>query len=178
MENGLCYAGIGSRETPLDVLAYFEQLGQWFAANRWTLRSGHADGADKAFENGCNIAGGSKEIYIPWKGFNSSNSELTADSINDRRAYIIAAEHHPHWNTLKETTKKLMVRNVYQVLGKDLTNYSKLIVCWTKGGTGCGGTGQAIRIAETYGIPVIDAGKYTNMADVSEEITRVLSRCA
>lgn len=49
----ICYTGIGSRETPAEILEIFEHLGAWFAKKGYTLRSGHADGADAAFENGC-----------------------------------------------------------------------------------------------------------------------------
>ena len=33
---------------------------------------------------------------------------------------------------------------------------SKFVICWTKNGKGTGGTGQAIRIAKGFGIPVFD----------------------
>lgn len=70
------YAGIGSRKTPKEILGLFDYLGRYFAKRRFLLRSGAADGADTAFEDGCDIYSGPKEIYLPWKGFNGNGSEL------------------------------------------------------------------------------------------------------
>lgn len=46
------YAGIGSRGTPLDILRMMQQVAQGQAARGISLRSGHAKGADYAFEQG------------------------------------------------------------------------------------------------------------------------------
>lgn len=43
---GPAYAGIGSRSTPPDVLAFMEELGQTLATAGYALRSGAAQGAD------------------------------------------------------------------------------------------------------------------------------------
>jgi len=50
------YAGIGSRSTPDNVLGIMEKLGIVLAKKGFILRSGGADGADKAFEKGCDLA--------------------------------------------------------------------------------------------------------------------------
>ena len=42
------YTGIGSRETPEEVLKDMKKLGYILAENGWSLRSGHAPGADQA----------------------------------------------------------------------------------------------------------------------------------
>ena len=52
------YSGIGSRETPDNVLVVMEKLGAAFAKKGFVLRSGGADGADSAFERGCDSANG------------------------------------------------------------------------------------------------------------------------
>ena len=156
------YAGIGSRETPHDVLQLFEYLGNYLAKKGFTLRSGHADGADKNFENGCDIANGLKEIYLPWSGFNGSDSELV---VENTEAFDIAELYHPYWHNLKEGGRKLQARNSHQVLGENLKIPSTFIICWTKNGKASGGTGQAIRIAKAYNIPVFDVGKYKDIND-------------
>ena len=51
-----------------------------------------------------------------------------------------------------------MARNSYQVLGRNLDDPVEFVICWTPGGSGSGGTGQAIRIAKDYQIPVFDLG--------------------
>lgn len=62
----------------------------------------------------------------------------------------------------------LMGRNVHQVLGDDLDNrdaYSRFVLCFTADGADgvalktsglTGGTGQAIRIAADFGVPVFN----------------------
>jgi len=159
------YAGIGSRKTPPHVLSYFYQLGRYFAQKGYVLRSGAAQGADQAFEKGCDSVGGEKEIYLPWKGFEGSNSPLI---VSDLEAYLIAERYHPNWINLSAGAKKLQARNSHQVLGQDLRTPSDFIICWTENGSGAGGTGQAIRIARAYGIPVFDAGQYRDIDQMKE----------
>ena len=156
------YAGIGSRETPVEILAIFEHLGFWLARKGYTLRSGHADGADMAFENGfhnANVSDTYAEIYIPWKGFNGSTSSYSSIS---PEAEEMARRFHPAYSRLTQGARKLQARNCYQVLGSDLNTPADFIVCWTPNGSGSGGTGQAIRIANTYRIPVFDFGYWHN----------------
>lgn len=161
------YAGIGSRETPIEILKLFTQLGKFLANKNYILRSGHAEGADSAFEHGCDTVNGQKEIYLPWNGFEGSNSQLV---VSDKKAFEIAEKFHPYWNNLKQGGQKLQARNSHQVLGNDLNTPSNFIICWTKNGKGSGGTGQAIRIAKSYNIPVFDAGSYKDIDEVKSEL--------
>ncbi len=46
------YSGIGSRETPDDIIDVMKQLGKKLADQGWILRTGGAKGADQAFELG------------------------------------------------------------------------------------------------------------------------------
>lgn len=55
------YAGVGSRETPQDILNTMYKIGKYLASKGYTLRSGGAIGADTAFENGCDSVKGEKE---------------------------------------------------------------------------------------------------------------------
>ena len=157
------YAGIGSRETPQYILNYFEKVATFLAKRGFILRSGGAKGADQAFEKGCNKVNGKKEIYLPWKGFEGSNSDLV---VTLKEAFEIAEQFHPYWSKLSEGAKKLQARNSHQVFGKELDNLSDFILCWTKNGKGEGGTGQAIRIAKAYNIPIFDAGNYADLSEM------------
>lgn len=161
------YAGIGSRQTPKDILILFEKLGTYLANQGYILRSGHADGADKAFEQGCDKVNGQKEIWLPWQGFNGSDSNYIVSS---QKAFEIAKEHHPYWYNLKQGGQKLQARNSHQVLGEDLNTPSDFIICWTKNGKGSGGTGQSIRLSKIYHIPVFDCGLYDNMNEMKLKI--------
>lgn len=141
------YAGIGSRRAPVEMLEFATLVAVVMNHLGFTLYSGGADGMDRAFELG---AGDKKQIFIPWKGFNNSDAPAV---VLKEEAYKIAAEHHPNWKNLKESVRKLHTRNVYQVLGYDLKSPARVIYCWTPP---TGGTTQALRIAATYNIPVLN----------------------
>lgn len=156
----MIYAGIGSRETPLSVLEDMRQIAFQLAQFNWILRSGGAPGADTAFENGCNHAGGSKEIYIPWAGFQGRRDAIVgADQPNFPDALKLAANFHPAWDRCKQGARALHARNGYQILGKSLNQKADCVICWTKNGAGQGGTGQALRIAKHFNIPIFDLGR-------------------
>ena len=74
MGNNLYFAGIGSRQTPQSVQDLMVGIGRYLADRSWILRSGGAVGADMAFESGCDEVHGRKEIFLPWKGYNSNKS--------------------------------------------------------------------------------------------------------
>ena len=150
------YTGIGSRQTPKEILDRMTHIGKEFAGMGFTLRSGGADGADSAFERGCEDVNGFKEIYIPWDGFNNLSSSAGYKIGNHPDAESIMANLHPAWHVCSQGVRKLHTRNVYQVLGADLNTPSVLVVCWTPRGQIVGGTGQAIRLAIQHNIRVIN----------------------
>lgn len=160
------YAGIGSRQTPTEILKLFTKIGIYLAQKDYILRSGHADGADLAFEQGCDIVNGQKEIYLPWENFNNSTSNLV---VVDLKAFEIAKQFHPYWHNLKQGARKLQARNSHQVLGKDLNTNSDFVICWTKNGKLKGGTSQALRIAMHYNIPIFNFGLYTDNLELGKE---------
>lgn len=143
------YTGIGSRETPADVLALMTKIARRMAGAGFLLRSGAAPGADSAFEAG---AGDLKEIYVPWKGFNGSALGMTPTP----EAFVMAEKFHPAWNRCRRGARALHARNCHQVLGLNLRIPTSLVICWTMDGLSGGGTGQAIRIATHHKIPVHD----------------------
>ena len=165
------YAGIGSRDIPYEIEKLSRSFGAFFARKGLILRSGGADGADTAFESGCDMCKGKKEIYLPWKGFNGSNSDLV---VSNPMAFELAHTHHPYWLNLTAGAQKLQARNSHQVLGQDLETKSSFVVCWTKEGKGSGGTGQAIRIANAYNIPVFDMGKYNDIQEIKTSFKEFL----
>lgn len=160
------YAGIGSRDCPKEILSVLAKTAYWLSNKGFILRSGGAEGCDKAFEYGCDKANGQKEIYLPWKGFNGSKSEYV---VSDKKAFEMAAQYHPRYATLKDAAKRLQARNSHQVLGWNLETPSDCIICYTKNGKGEGGTGQALRIAKHYNIPIFDFGKYDDISKARKE---------
>jgi len=153
----LIYAGIGSPETPIEIQQIMCSIAEQLAP-RWVLRSGYADGADKAFFAGANQAKGESENYLPWENFNDapSNDPHFIVPIFKEQLLSLAMKYHPAWNKLKDGAKKLHARNGCQILGSDLVTPAKMVICWTKDGLRSGGTGQALRIAEDHHIPIFD----------------------
>lgn len=161
----MIFAGIGSRKTPERVLAQMTRLGQWALKMDHTVRSGHADGADWAFEQGAQEA---CDAFIPWPGFNKhlvSGANLIVPPFDDDY-YALVQKYHPAPHRLTPGARKLMARNSCQILGLHLNAPSDAVVCWTPGGVVTGGTGQAIRMAEDHGIPVINMYQYPDLEAV------------
>lgn len=160
------YAGIGSRRTPANICELMQQLGQKLALKGMILRSGAAEGADKAFENGCDRVCGKAQIFLAksWYSFGAkfaNHNYCYSDELWEKAAQI-TAQHHSSYLYLKPYTKRLHTRNCFQVLGWNLQEPAEFVLCWTADGArtaaetskDTGGTGQAIRIASNYGIRV------------------------
>lgn len=159
------YTGVGSRETPDDVMAQIREVSAKLALFGYAVRSGGAHGADTAFAEG---AGDESHIYLPWRGFKSGAARSDAPSID---AYRMAATVHPAWAQLSRGARALHARNCHQVLGDDLQTPSIFLVCWTADGCSSertrtrktGGTATAIVLADRNDIPVF------NLRDPSAE---------
>lgn len=166
----LAYAGIGSRTTPAEICEQMSIIAYALEEADFLLRSGAADGADSAFERGvqsqCN-----KQIFLPWPGFNAHSDVGVVWPSDEAMAAArkIAAAHHPVWDKLKPSVQHLHTRNVFQVLGPELNDPIKFVICWTENGSGKGGTGQALRIARAYSIPVLDMGIVT-MQEIQDSL--------
>lgn len=149
------YAGIGSRRTPPDVLGLMERLARVLARQGWLLRSGHAPGADQAFERG---AGARAQVFLPWSSFEAETPIAAAAVYTEpsEQAYAIAEQNHPAWERCSHGARALHARNVHQVLGPNIEERISMVVCWTPDGSlngrgpDTGGTGQALRIAASY----------------------------
>jgi hypothetical protein len=131
----LKYAGIGSRETPTDVLRTMYLIGHHLAQFA-VLRSGRAVGADMAFEAGARDASGYSDIFPP-----GDNTAIYPNWYHHAKRY------HPAWSACSTHAKNCHARNSAIVLGAGLNDPVDFIVCWTRGGRIAGGTGQALRIA-------------------------------
>ncbi|ACL69496.1 hypothetical protein [Halothermothrix orenii] len=186
MERGTLryYAGIGSRKTPQDIKDLMYQVSTQLAKKGYILRSGGSPGADDAFEYGVIDVGGKMEVYLPWKGFRNKNGEgyiVTPELKNYNTAIFVARKYHPAFDRLDDRSKKLFIRDTYQVLGKDLKTKSSFVLCWTE--DGClsdtqrtektGGTGQVISIASYYGIPVFNLKIKTHRERIEKWLNNV-----
>ncbi|GAF96467.1 unnamed protein product, partial [marine sediment metagenome] len=106
------YTGIGARKTPKDILNLMTRISLYLSKKGYILRSGGAEGADKAFEEGALEE--LKKIYLPWPNFNNSKANFISIS---QEAIKMAKENHPYWYNLSDGARKLHARNCYQVLG-------------------------------------------------------------
>ena len=122
------------------------------------LRWGAADGADSAFERGCDSVGGDKRIYLPKAGFRGRWPDGTRVRVGGGAwAHALGRRHHPACG-LDGYVMLLMARNTRQVLGDEGAQAPGIVVIgWTPGGSG--GTGQAYRLARAYGVPVVDLAR-------------------
>lgn len=168
------YAGIGSRETPADVLDLMYVAGVFFGRS-YILRTGGAQGADSAFLQGCVTVDGLAELYLPWRGFNNIRADMLPECVEiidepTADAYAIAEQHHPNWRSMGRGARRLHARNTHQILGRDCHTPVDFVLCWTVDASGAGGTGQAIRIAQAHGIRVLDLGDPRVLAAVKRRI--------
>ena len=158
------YAGIGARKTPTNIQEVMTQLAAKLEQDGWVLRSGGAAGADSAFERGVVNPQTNAQIYLPSQSFNSRTAGSQPQFLNyqslpgSQQAFATLHQHHPAPQKLSPFAQHLMARNAMQVLGPDLRSPSSMIVAWTPRGEVTGGTGQALRMAETYQIPIRNLG--------------------
>lgn len=136
------YAGIGSRETPRPILDLMTLCSIKLDSLGYVLRSGHAVGADSAFEYGSNH----KEIFVA--------NDATSNAIE------MASNYHNNWENCSVYVKKLHGRNSMIILGEKLDTPVQFVLCWTKDGRDSGGTGLAIRLARHLNIPVFNLYNY------------------
>lgn len=160
------YSGVGSREISDEAKKICFEVGKQMALAGWTLRSGAAEGADTAFEQGALSVGGKCEIYLPWKGY--SNHPYGTYDI-PKEAFAIAGGHHNYYDRVSQGVQKLLARNVQILLGKNLDKPSELVLAWWNEESR--GTRHTLSVAATYEI------KSYNLADVSVlDLMRALAK--
>lgn len=147
MKKQIKYAGIGSRQTPTNVLGLMSQFAYKAETAGWKLRSGSAKGADGAFSAGC-ICDFHKEIYLPY-------GEIPV------KAYEIAMRFHPAWSRCSDFARRAHARNILILLGENLNDPVDMVICWTFAAQVVGGTGHSTCVANAHDIPVHNLGLMT-----------------
>lgn len=132
----LYYAGIGSRNTPQDILELMSKAAVALHKRGYILVSGGAKGADSAFAS-----------PLPPEGVIIYRAQDATE-----KAIIEASYYHPAWDKCTPYTKQLHGRNVMIITNHPI----KFVLCWTQGGHPVGGTGLGIRVAKHYKIPVFN----------------------
>lgn len=173
------YAGVGSRETPENILTIMHHVGAHLATAGWTLRSGAASGADACFEEGAVRAAGGTEIYLPWAGYNNHKSILHPQRYPfSEQEMQFAAIHHPGWHNCSPGARRLHARNTRIMLGLqplhgENVQASRFVVAWTKGGKLTGGTAQALRIAQSMNVPIFNLGSAQNPEELETLLLKI-----
>ena len=157
------YTGVGSRETPSEILLMMTQTASLLSELGWCLRSGGADGADTAFEVGHKLE---KEIYIPWKNFNNHRTDDYIVVGENKPIMEMASKIHPAWFRCNRGAKLLHTRNICQVLGPDpIANPipSRFVLAYTQKGELQGGTRTALVCAIQHDIPIFNFGAFEHL---------------
>ncbi|MFZ4217025.1 hypothetical protein ACEV6Q_04065 [Enterobacter ludwigii] len=158
------YTGVGSRDTPSDVLELMMKVARKLAMQGWVLRSGGAGGADTAFLRGAIDAGGVYENYVAWKGFSKEFTEILPDYEKSLNVLSSVENLNPriYSRSLKDSVLRLHSRNVNQVLGMNLSTPSKFVILYApEDGINkvTGGTNTAYQVAKQFDIPVFNLYK-------------------
>jgi hypothetical protein len=122
------------------------------------------------------------DVFLPspgWNGNQSFDGVQTYVPVGGRYSQI-AAEEHPVYGRLSPFVQKLQDRNVAQVIGPRLeegvAQRSAMLYCWTPDGAvestsrSTGGTGQAIRIAARFGVPVYNLKREDHRARLQKMV--------
>lgn len=164
-QSTMTYAGIGSRETPPEILEAMTKVAGLLRDKGYILQTGKTfddqeEGADKAFSIGTDK--NKKILFGP--------EEYGEDEI----ALRVVADIHPFPDKLKPGAKKLMARNTFQVFGKKLDTPVDFVLFYAKETENPlrpeGGTGQAVELARRNGIPTINMAE-ADWKDKLEAIT-------
>jgi hypothetical protein len=135
------YTGIGSRSTPGNEQAVLTNIASFLEYAGFVLRSGGAEGADKAFEAGVS---------------QSKNVLILRPKHSTPEAEEIASQIHPMWSACNKYARQLHGRNVQLVLGENLDSPSEFVVAWTFDGKDKGGTRTGLVLAKQRGIPAFN----------------------
>ena len=173
------YTGVGSRNAPMYILYMMSKLAMIFEKKGFILRSGCATGADAAFESGVLNPKEMAEIYIPNKSFpDRMHDSYKSYYIVPKETYgldfnglyysatrlIHSKNIHKYWFRGSLHVMDLHNRNMFQVLGRDLSTKSVFNVCYTRGRElkysettkDTGGTATSINACDLYNIELFN----------------------
>lgn len=155
------YAGIGSRKLSAPEQTVIYKLSAQLS-HKFVVYSGNANGADITFQRG---SGSNCIVFLPYYKFNINEYDAWKHSIDcfvvgeSEEGIKAANELHPAPHNLNWKSMPMMARNYHQIMGYKQYPIVEFVVCCAdrdKHGNIIGGTGQACRIADREGIPVIN----------------------
>jgi hypothetical protein len=153
---------VGTRNLTLRQAKDLADVGRYLASQGDIILSGNAEGADHAFVMGANEVNTMRvKLYLPWGGFRAEHVSMgnrvilpTQDDINGAekvwKIYRTSAYGFTDWESLSDSTKKLMGRN-----WGIISNSERVIAAPSFNDYGPkGGTGFALNIADYLSKPV------------------------
>lgn len=104
------------------------------------------------------------EAYTPWKNFNNIESKFYYNSATSKH---IASTNFPGWEKIPDAVKSMLARNVRMIFGDKNRSTALCLITWSKDGASraaevtkdTGRSGFIIKLAATYGIPVVNIAK-------------------
>lgn len=104
------------------------------------------------------------EAYTPWKNFNNIESK---HYYNTETAKHIACTNFAGWEKIPDAVKAMLARNVRLVFGDKNRSTALCLITWSKDGASraaevnkeTGRSSFIIKLAATYGIPVVNIAK-------------------
>lgn len=104
------------------------------------------------------------EAYTPWKNFNNIESKF---SYNTATSKHVASTNFQGWDKVPDAVKSMLARNVRMVFGDKNRSTALCLITWSKDGASraaevnkdTGRSSFIIRLASTYGIPVVNIAK-------------------
>lgn len=180
-------ACIGSRDLTPEQTDICERLGQWLVSHGHIISTGNAEGADQAFARGGNSVDPTKvHLWLPWYRYERQaivpgNQVVLFTALSDQLQTLLltlAEKFHPAWGKLTQGGQKLQGRNGLIILDRipeptellfpKIELMTDRVLALPSSRPGGGGTGQGMRMAQNYGIPV------TNLRDMSRAQLRSL----
>lgn len=156
------YAGVGPRLTPNGIRLLMAEIASVKRAEGWWLRSGHGTGAEQSFERGAYYYA---HVFLPWRAYAERGAPVYGAVVHDEptpEAMEMAARYQPNWAGLPdERIRLLLACNCHVILGPDLDDPVREVVCWTATGSLTGEglndstTGHALRVARAHGVETI-----------------------
>ena len=154
----LSYAGIGSRETPAEILKQMTVLSAWMSRRGWHLHSGGAAGADTAFARAHRSPHARSSCPGPAMSVTQVRTVISPRAKSTAAAPRSPPSCTPRGINADREPGSCTAGTSPFYSGASLSTPVSAVVCWTKGGQVIGGTGMGIRIAQAFDIPVLNFG--------------------
>jgi hypothetical protein len=171
------YAGVGNRDTPSDILEEMSNIARGLSKLGYVVRTNGSDVPGNTFESNSDKI----ELFLPWKNFNKKKSRYATPT---DEAFEVAKRYSVVFDTLPRHVQALIACNSNVVLGENLRDPVLFVLCWTPDGVesskNCtartGIMSQAIKIADTHGIPVFNLQNTTSRTRLKEFLQKVESK--